>query len=65
MKSLESRLKTLEEYYAVSSPKIYIFTVGNHESCDFGSETEYEKEIQKSKYKNAIVIRDLDKWIEN
>lgn len=62
---LEARLRRIEEWQKIKKGKeIYIFRVGNHDSCNIGSETELEKELKKPKYENAIVIRDLDYWID-
>ncbi|MDX8045438.1 hypothetical protein SH601_05490 [Gracilibacillus sp. S3-1-1] len=64
MISLEARLRKLEQKHRVKDEKIYIFRVGDHENCTHGSEEELEKELQDPKYKQAIVIRDLDYWKE-
>ncbi|WP_164214462.1 hypothetical protein [Virgibacillus sp. YIM 98842] len=61
--SIQTRLRRLERIKMSMPTKIYVFRVGNHESCHFGSEEEYYEELQKPKYENAIVIRDLDHWV--
>lgn len=63
--SLESRLRKLEQRNKLYNTKVYIFRVGDHKSCTHESEEELEKELQHPKYEHAIVIRDLDHWVED
>lgn len=63
MRSLEARLRHIKTLTGKEAIKIFILRVGNSDDCQFSSEAEYHEGLKNPKYKDAIVIRDLDNWI--
>lgn len=62
MSGLEARLRRIESKVDINRQRVYIFCVGDQPRCTHGSEEELERELEKAKYKNAIVIIDIPRW---